>query len=88
MEFLNPTDAAGVGIGTAIGVVSTAVFGFMRFRHAGLTKITLAEMKQREDFMLHILTRLREVETINKDLQNQVLDIRNEEEAKKMEERL
>lgn len=82
---INPTDAAWVGLGTAVGVVATAAFGFLRFRHAGLTKLTLAEMKQREDFLLMVLKRLREVEKINGELQRQILEMRNEEEAKRIE---
>lgn len=84
---LNPFDAAWVGVGTAIGVIATAVFGWMRVRSAGLTRITLKEMKQRDEFLTMVLVRLREVEKINTDLQRQILEIRNEEEAKVIEGR-
>ena len=84
---LNPYDAAWIGVGTAVGVVATAIFGWMRVRSAGLTRITLKEMKQRDEFLTMVLVRLRELEKINADLQKQILEIRNEEEARVLERR-
>jgi hypothetical protein len=84
---LDPYNAVWIGVGTAVGVVATAVFGWMRVRSAGLTRITLKEMKQRDEFLTMVLVRLRELEKINSDLQRQVLEIRNEEEARVIERR-
>lgn len=85
---LNPYDAAWVGVGTAVGVIATAVFGWMRVRSAGLTRITLKEMKQRDEFLTMVLVRLRELERMNAELQRQVLEVRNDEEAKVLERRI
>ncbi len=78
-------DTVSVGIGTALGVIATAVFGYLRFRNAGLTRITLAKMRNEEAFLLNVLTRLREVEKQNMELQRMILEERNEREADNLE---
>lgn len=91
---LNPGDAVWVGIGTTIGVVATAFFGWFRVRRAGLTDITLKEMAQRDQFMTMLLARLKEVEDGQRqsnqmvlELMNMLVELRNEEEAEKLERR-
>lgn len=81
------SDAWWLGVGTTVGVVATAVAGYLGVRHTGLTQFSLAKLKAEQDFLLMVLTRLREVEQINKGLQDEVLEMRDEKEAEALEKK-